>query len=300
MSIINNIDEVRDFYPASVSVDINLVKPYFDDAVDKFIKPYLSTAQYDALIDWINDSKEPNDEALEKLLPYVQKAVIRFAIFISCDQIDLKLTNSGFAVTSNQNLSPASFERVKKFKDSMESSAWDAIEMMLRFLEENKDDYEVWTASDEYTMATRNFVNSAAEFDKVVSIGQSRLTFHRLREVIDQVEYLRIYTAISQDMGEDIISQMKDDDIDEEYQAILPAIKKAVIFFTAAEEFPAKKEQYERMGIHYINDVKKIIDTTPDDYPKYRDSGIYTLDDPTYPNFTNEEDNTIFVMGPKG
>jgi hypothetical protein len=54
------------------------------------------------------------------------------------------------------------------------------------------------------------------------------------------------------------------------------------------------------MGVHYLIDVKKILDAAPDSYPDYRDSGIYTLDDPTYPNFTNEEDNTIFVMGPKG
>ena len=102
MPIIKNIDEVRDFFPASVTVDINLIKPYFSDVVDKYIVKYLSIEQYTLIQEWYNDNKIPDDDNLEKLLPYVQRAIVRFAIFTACDQIDLKLTKSNsYTYSSN-------------------------------------------------------------------------------------------------------------------------------------------------------------------------------------------------------
>jgi len=300
MSIIKTIDEVRDFYPANVSLNIGNIKPYFDDAAQKYLVDFLSQDQYDSLLAWYINNKNDSVTGYDDLLPYVQRVIVRFAIFLGTDQLDVVMQNQGFAVVSNSNLTPASPDRVRKFRESMESSGWDAIEMMLRYLETNKANFDLWTDSDAYTLATKNFVNSATEFDKTVNIGQSRLRFHKMRQTIDQVEYTKIYPAISKVMADDIIAQIKADDIDDEYETILPSLKKAVIFFTAAIEIPEKKEQYEQMALHYINDVKKIIDATPDDYPLYRDSGIYTSDSSSFPNYENAVDNTIYVFGPKG
>jgi hypothetical protein len=46
-----------------------------------------------------------------------------------------------------------------------------------------------------------------------------------------------------------------------------------------------------------LAEVKKTIDTTPDDYPLYRDSNCYDSTKTSYSNFENLEDNTFFSMG---
>lgn len=297
MSIINNIGEVQEFFPAALSLDIKLISPVFPDAIEKYIKPFLGKEELDALTLWYENNKEPEDAAYTELLKYVQRALIRFAIFMSVSQLDLKMTNAGFSVTSNPNVSPASPERVRAFKESMEKSGWDAIELLLTFLEENKADYTAWSASDAYTLATKNFVNSALEFDKTVNIDQSRLAFYRMRNTIDRVEYLKIEPVISKDLADAIKAEIIADNVSVANQAILPSIKKAVIFFTAAEDIDKK---YQGMAEHYLVDVKKIINATPDDYPLYRDSGIYVVDATNYPSFTNTVENTNFIFGAKG
>jgi hypothetical protein len=302
MPIIKNISEVQDYFPAGLSVDIKLISPVFPDVIDKYIKPFLSSVQLTLLETWYDNEKpEETDEDetvkyLEDLLPYVQRALVRFSVWLSIDPLNVKMTGSGFAVTSNQNLTPASTDRVSALKLSLENGAWDAIEILLRFLEENKDNYEAWAGSDSYTLATKNFVNSAVEFNKTVNISESRLTFYRMRTTMDRIEYLNIESAISKELSDAIKAEIISGEISEANQVILTLIKKAVIYYTAAEDIDKK---YQGMADHYINDVKKIIDAAPDDYPEYRDSDIYVADSPTYPFYENSEDDTNFVFGSK-
>lgn len=296
MSIIKQIGEIQEYFPASLTVDIKILQPYFPDVIDKYIKPFLGKEELALLEAWYDGNKDPDDSVYASLLPYVQRALARFAIFLSVAQNDLKMTNAGFAVTSNQNMSPASTERVKAFTASIEKSSWDAIEMMLRYLEENKTDFDAWAASEAYTLATKNFVNSAVEFDKTVNIEQSRLAFHRMRNTIDRIEYLKIEPVISKDLADDIKSEITADNVSAANAVILPLIKKAVIFYTAAEEIDPK---YLGMAEHYINDIRKTLDATPDDYPLYRDSGLYVAEIRNYPPYINTADNAFFVFGQK-
>lgn len=296
MSLITKIEEVQEYFPAALTVDVTLISPTFPDAIDKYIKQFLGKAQLDALNLWIDNNLDPESESLKALLPYVQRALVRFAIYLSASQIDLKLTGSGFAVTSNANLSPASPERVKNFKESMLQSGWDAIELMLTFLEENKGDYDDWTGSDAYTLAKKNLVNSALEFDATVGINQSRLSFFNFRNTIDRMEYLKIIPVISKDLFDDIILTMKSDEVTTANNVILPLLKKAVIFYTAAEEINPK---YLGMADHYMMDVKKILDKTPTDYLLYKESGLWIDAVTNYPAFENTEANSSFVFGAK-
>jgi hypothetical protein len=305
MSVIKNTGEATEFFPVALTVDLNLILPRVPDVINKFILPYLGSAQLALLETWYDDSKpeetytpEGGEEEvvkyLENLLPYVQRAVVRFAIFMSVDELDLMLTNSGFVVTSNASVTPASPDRVAKFKRSMEQSGWDAIELMLRFLETNKANYTAWTGSDAYTMAKKNFVNSAVEFDAKVGINQSRLDFHRYRLTMDRIEYEKIIPVISQDLYDAIKAEILEDDVSEDNAVILPLLKNALIFFTAAEEIDKK---YEGIAKHYLTDVKKILNANPDNYPAYRDSGLYEVDVVNYPPYENTEDSTGFVFG---
>lgn len=74
----------------------------------------------------------------------VEAYIYRSAAYESLPSLDLILTDSGFAVVSNQNLAPASRERVAALRESLRQQASDARDLLLISL--CKD--ETWRETD--------------------------------------------------------------------------------------------------------------------------------------------------------
>ncbi len=269
--------------------------PFVLDAQKKYIAPYLGDDQLAALDDYYNADEPDPDEALDALLPYAQNALAKFTIALGAPSFDTILTESGFAIVSNTNLAPASRDRVQNFINSMLDLGWNEIETMLRFLEENKDDYDDWTASTAYTVFTGSFIKTAVDFDAIVRIDQSRLKFMQMKPFMDNVELLRIEPVISKEMATDIKASIISGDTSAAYTAILANIQRAVANFTMFTE--TKEKKYEEMGDAFLAEVKKTIDGSPDDYALYTASDCYDAEKTSYRNFENKEENKIFSMG---
>ncbi len=151
----------------------------------------------------------------------------------------------------NTNLAPASKDRVQNFINSMLELGWNEIEkLMLRFLEENKEDYDEWVNSSAYTIYTENFIKTAVEFDKIIRIDQSRLRFMQMKPSIDNVEILRIEPVISKDMSDYIKSEINsDEELSEAYAAIIKNIQRAVAYYTMFEETKEKSMRKKAIRI---------------------------------------------------
>ena len=294
--LINDAAEIQKYVRVAGTFKAASFLPFVLDAQKKYIAPYLGDDLVNSLDDYYNSDTPTTDDDLEALLPYVQNALAKFTLALGAPSFDTILTESGFAIVSNTNLAPASKDRVQNFINSMLELGWNEIETMLRFLEENKEDYDEWVDSSAYTIYTENFIKTAVEFDKIIRIDQSRLRFMQMKPSIDNVEILRIEPVISKDMADDIKSEINsDEELSEAYAAIIKNIQRAVAYYTMFEE--TKEKKYEEKGDSYLAEVKKTIDTTPDDYPLYRDSSCYDSTKTSYSNFENLEDNTFFSMG---
>jgi len=313
MALIKTTEEIRKYLKVDISEKESSFLPYVPDATEKYIKQYLGSDQLTELDEYYNDGEGEEDELLNNLLIHVQRALAKFTFLLAAPMLDLNISEGGFTVRSTQNQAPASRERVERFMQSLERQAWDNIEMLLAFLEENKDDYPLWADSDAYTMAMHNFINSAAEFDRLVPIGSSRLTFIYLRPAMDNVELTEIEPNISTELSAAIKEQMLSGELSEANEKILPNIKRAVANFTFSKiELKdmsgsmettyshhmifnqEKREEYKRLGKWYLGEVIKTIEASPDDYPEYMESDLY---DPTSTSYENTQDSGIFIAG---
>lgn len=290
--LITTLDELQKYLKVDSTFKIENLFPYQDSAIEKYLIDVLGDDLTDSLVLWYNDSEPEEDTDLTTLLPFVQRVVAKFAFYQGAPNFDLRLTESGFGVVSNQTLAPASKERVNRFVESLESEGWDAVEMLLRFLELNAEQYPLWTESEAYTMQLRNFINSAEEFDKYVNIGKSRLKFRKMRNTMDNVELLQVIPVISQPLATTIKEELLSGSPSAAITNLLPMLCRAVANLTAAHDIDQK---YKLTGEHYLSEVRKIIDASPDSYPDYRDS-IYVADR-NYQRFENSEDNSFFVAG---
>lgn len=313
--LFTDINQVKDYIPLNTEQDIAKVKPHLKRAEQKYIKTYLGNELYQTIHDYVNDTTEgkTSDDALDALLPYVLNPLALFAYKDAIPQLNVVATSTGFAIIQNANLVPASKQRTDELRDSQEEAAWDAIESLLEFLEENKADYDDWVDSTAYSLAQRNLINSAMEFTRFANINTSRLAFMRLRAVMDNVENITIADSISIELLTAIKNELKDDDLSNENKVIIENLQRALANLSIADQKiqPDKdatniyavftiaddiREQFRKTGMNYLSKVLDIIKKTPDDYPAYKNSDKYTADTTNTP-FENTQESSIFVFG---
>jgi hypothetical protein len=298
-TLIHTVTELQLFLKVDSTFVISTLFPYQVEAINKYLRSALGNDLTDTLLDFYNfEGPEPDPEvpidysSLENLLPYAQRVVAKFSFFQGAPNMDLKLTDAGFGVVSNQNLAPASKDRVNRFVASLEGDGWDAVETLLRFLEMNAGEYPSWTESDAYTMQCRNFINSAEEFDKYVNIGKSRLKFMNFRNIMDNIEILQIEPVISKALADQIREEIREDDLSGPNKLLLPYLKRAVANYVAASEIDPK---FKLTADHYLGEVRRVLDANPSDYPLYQQ--LVFVADKTYQAFENTQDNAFFVAG---
>lgn len=86
-------------------------------------------------------------QAFEEQHPALVEAYIyRSAAYEALPSLDLILTDSGFAVVSNQNLAPASRERVAALRESLRQQASDARDLLLISLFQDEE----WRETDQF------------------------------------------------------------------------------------------------------------------------------------------------------
>lgn len=304
MAIIDTTVKLKKYLPIASTFSVDNVLPFVEDAQEKFMLRYLGPtflAELNAFVVagtvpvWTGISSALVTSYITKFLPYAQNAVTAFAFYLATPVLDVKITDSGFAVISNNStLVPASAERVKKFRESIEETGYARVETMLRYLEENKASYPTWASSDACTLAIRNLVNSTEVFDKILNINQSRLTFQKLRPELDNVEVLQIEPVISTDFADELREQVAADEVTADNTPVLTMLRKAVVYLTAGIAIDAK---YTARGNQFLAEAKKILDASPDTYPLYRDSDCYDDTKTSYSAFENLEENQTFVFG---
>ena len=106
--------------------------PFFDKVL-----PWLETAERWLFQQFIGDTFEPSLLAMGENEPVRLTAscvVAHEAMLRAVPSLDLVLTPNGFGIVSNQNVAPASRERVSRLIPSLETSRDNAIEQLITYL----------------------------------------------------------------------------------------------------------------------------------------------------------------------
>lgn len=286
-------EQAKEHLKLNATLNEESFAPFIPDAEQKYIKPFLGNDLFDLLDTWAED-KDEEDAELKNLYNQVIPVLARFTLLIASPHLDVNIGESGFTVQGSSTLVPASTERVKRFMESTEILAWDNMETLLRFLEENQTDYPEWVASDAYTMATKNLVNSATEFNKYVNIDSSRLTFHRLRCDITNIEEIDVVPLISQELYDSIISKLRGEgSLTDPEKKLLQHLKAFVVNKTAFSSL--NRINNGVIATFHYNKAREIVNKTPDDFPLFKESTSYDQSQPPFRDWENSQDKSIFV-----
>jgi hypothetical protein len=295
--MINTTAEIQQY----VSVDINLqqksVLPYIEQGKNQ-IERLLGKVQYEALNEWYNDIYQGDHEDATEyaaLLPYVQRPLANFAIFYGLSALNVVVGPAGIGVVSNQNIAPASKDRTEALKKDLLDAAYDAMESLLVFLEENKDDYPFWEYSDAFADQYDVLITSARKFDEIIRIERSRLKYLEWRPVMKDVEFLTIAPQISGAYMSELKTKQEAETLTDADKEVLPYLQRALAYLTRFRS--SNDENDKNIGTHYLMSAKAILDETPDNYPTYKASGVFKSPEKDYRRIKNESDSKFMWFG---
>lgn len=329
MALIKDIADLLKHVPLSKTLKLVHVTPSIEAAEIKYIIPEIGQEMYDEL-DAAYNAEEELSEEYAALLSKVQRALANFAALLYMPIAEVNFSDAGIQRQETDTNKTAFIRQIKNLEESFLKAGYDAIEVLLKFLEANKDDYGTWAESSAYTISKELFINTAEDFNKVVNIGSSRRFFNSVRQTIRKVEEFNVKPVVGDELYEELKEQIETGEVSEENEPLVSLIKKAVAHLTVADsltsrvatisdyaglihpntgalEFASASEKAasdyveERIkkettdGETYIAKLRDYLYKNVDTYPLFKASDAYVED--SKDSFTNEPGDKYYYAG---
>lgn len=231
MALIRTATEAKAALPRVLSNLGNTANlPDFQAAEVKYLVPLIGYTLYSNIEGAINATPaEDIGEDKTALLPYLRRVVAFFAYLDDMGTDNAKITDNGIRTTESANLPRVFGWQYKELKNTLQAKAYDAVEVMLRYLFENKDKFPEWVSSSEYEKINQLLIKTGTDFDNHYRLYQPMCTFYSLRVLVEEVQEDFIKPAIGEDLLEYFVEEAS---LDDDEKKVLKLLKKAMAYLT--------------------------------------------------------------------
>jgi hypothetical protein len=231
MALIRTTQEAKAAIPRTLSNLSNAgTLPDYGAAEIKYLVPLIGYSQYDQVNGKINaDPVEELTEAEAALLPYLRRVSAFFGHIDDLGSDNAKITDSGIRSTESANMPRVYGWQFNELRNTLLSKAYDAIEVMLRFLHENKAQYPSWTSSDEYVAFNSLIIKTGTDFDAHYKLWQPLRSYYSLKILIDEVQEDFLSPALGAGLLAYFIAA---ENLTENEKKLLKLLKKATAYKT--------------------------------------------------------------------
>jgi hypothetical protein len=223
---------------------------------------------------------------VQELEGYLNKWAVRFvcleAFYESIPQLDLVLTATGFGVVSNQNVAPASAERVSNLRTQVRNDADDALDALILLL----TTVESWNSTE----MARVLINSVffTARDLQMFMGMPRAHRSDLDEMRQRItgEEEKIRRMISNEAYEDLLDKLRRNDYGDKEAALIYKIRSIIGWAISP------------MGIGFkigLEDISNYMEKNLESFPIYAGSEAYKVKH--FKPFENEKENSCYFFG---
>ncbi len=225
MAIIKNIDQLKLTVKVNKSSPFEVWEIFLNDAQDIILTKYLGADLINRLEIIDENSTDEADEKYLKVLPLARRALGPFAIALSTDETSINTGDSGHTVTRTENLAPASDSKIEKANASLENRAWNNLEVLLEYLEQNINDFPELRNSHYFKFCRTKYFPSASVFQEsgLIDINYSRLCFEKLRQLIIRIERTEVRELVTEDIDDIIFADKKYESLIEKIRAFIGA-----------------------------------------------------------------------------
>lgn len=240
MSLIRTLEEVKAVLPNLVSNLSDASRlPNFDTAEVKYLLPVIGMDQYGDLLSkyYANTLSDLENDLVKHARLLVAVNAFRDDMIIN----HVMWTDQGLRTMTTQELGKPVGWEFKKLESFFNERSADAEEVLLTYLWANKDDFPLWTASEEYNTFTALLIRTGTDFkNQYRSLYQPMRTYYQLQPVVSdaQEEYLEA------GIGRELLAYLiQGANLTADELFCMKLLKKALAYFTikkACEQLPIR------------------------------------------------------------
>ena len=254
--LFKTVNEIKDFLPIGAGNDFNRLKPHIGAAENKYIKPLLGTAMYDELQEFFEADypAEPTEAqvATKNLLEKVQLALINLAYFFGFDLLNASVSDAGFQRIESDMKKGLYKYQEDNVKQYFSDTGFNALDDVLVYIEENIAYFSDFKSETNWTVLKQAFLPTVKVIEAIpYNIHGSRLIFLALQPQISFIEDTTIKTTLGETIYETVKTEMAKDSPDETTIALLPYIRKPLIYFASAMLMEETGATLENRGLFF-------------------------------------------------
>lgn len=279
--IVNGYKEMKPFLPA---VEMKGTPTIFDDS--------LEVAQNSIVTDILGTDLETKLEKREaadsKLLKLCQRVISQQAFLKSIPDLDLVLTDAGFAVVNNEQTTMASRERVQSLTVNLQAKLDESKDALVLYLL-SASAYSDWRGTEEFARLSDGLILTYGEFKDAAVLNnitaaaypKSWGEFLELNSALNVALMTDCASYISKDYATEIIEKIRDNETFLPVEKkVLKLVKIAICAFALGDG---------KTGLEQTLAAVSVMKSNLDDFPTYRDSDealTLTLDHTDTPIFS--------------
>ena len=272
MLLITNDETLRRFMPNAFAT-VKGETPLFDK-----LAPWLASSEKWLQENFCGEASMNEIVAMDDMnvvKSLASQIVVCEALRYAVPSLDLVLTPNGFGIVSNQNVAPASKERVERLIDSLHDTRDNAVELLLTSLRQMQS----WTASPQCRWFT------ATLFPNIDLVSLCGVTKHRwekyleLRSKVLDIEDSLAEEYFSHELMAVLRQQALATSANESYAWIVARMKPQIVDFIHDKPINQRK----------MIDIVNFIRNNPEEFPEWHNSGTAKLFSP--PKFENKKEN---------
>lgn len=181
----NKAEEISRFVPVSSGLSFKKFDTPLQNAFNLFIVPLLGddmTGRLIAIYQNRADEETATQKIESKLLGICQRANANLAFWYDFDEINTRITDSGFQRQESENGTYKSAYKYQEnnLRNKFRNKGFNALDEMLAFLEKYIDLFPEYLESPAYTNSQQSIIRNTEEVNKVYFINNSRIIYLRL------------------------------------------------------------------------------------------------------------------------
>jgi len=259
--IVKDYNEMKPFLPA---MEMKGSPTLFQDA--------LQIAQ-DRLTEFIlgqtlEELLEQRDVNQKDLFRQCQRIISVDAFLSSIPELDLVLTDAGFAVINTQDMAPASKERIQRLCDTMQRKLDDNLDHLVHYLTYTSQ-YNSWRGTEQFGRLSDGLILTLAEFRDAAVLNpitepawpKRWKEFLDLNSALNVALTTTVASYISPEYADEILEKMRDlEPFLPKEKTVLKLIKTAIAAIAMGDNDTGVKQAIKAVQLMKAN---------PDDFPTF-------------------------------
>lgn len=240
--LFRDADKLKEYAQITGTIHFDGLKASLRMVELKYIIPIIGKDLYQALDEALTDAtvQDPLDEVFVNLLHQCRMAIGPLFCYFHADKADVQFSDAGMQRAESSTNKNAYQEQRQKFKEANLSEGEEALELLLQFLEENKEDYTEWTDSENFKKYRSLFIKSGSAFNELFPSQTPHRNYWLLRATMYDVEENNIRAFLGSTLYEDLKEEdaKLDPEFSDEQAALLHRLKKAIANLTVCLAVP--------------------------------------------------------------